>query len=345
MKRMCLFTSATLLLTGTAFAGHLSGGVNIESGLGTVLRSFGWAKYEIHPPAHDNSTNQITGKHMISYDGIGPGGLIAYQYISETRDYEQYIEGNGEPGACYRARVTANMSTGSNAWGSHQACVDPPPPPTGGHGSPEGGPGTVQPWCETPLVVDLDGDGLTLSGNEDPVLFDLTGDGEPELITWTAAGANDGFLAIDLNGNGRIDGGRELFGSQMLLPSSGAAGGSHGFRPLADYDAKGFGGNENFTVESDDAIFAHLRIWVDRDHDGRSAPDELVTLAAAGIHSIDYGYGLKDTRDAHGNVLWLEGRAWSDRGDIDIVDVIFLYATPRIDPAPGRREPIEPVAP
>ena len=336
MKRTSILTVAILGIAGPTLAqGYLSGGATLFAGAGSTLYSSGWTNYD--PPTFDNTANQINGSHRISWDGTNPQGLVAQQNIGPTRFYQADIGGNGSPGECYRARVIASMSTSgqSNGWGTEQRCVDPPPPPPpSGGGSPYG-------WCDTPLVIDLEGDGLSLSGPDDPVRFDLTGDGEAEFITWTMAGGNDGFLALDLNGNGLIDSGRELFGSQTVLPLTGAVGGSHGFRPLADYDSKGLGGNENSLIDADDPVFSELRVWVDRNHNGRSEPGELSSLPAAGIRTVDYGDGFTGRRDEHGNVLWLEGEAWSSRGELKIYDVIFLYATPDADPRPDIRPQIE----
>ncbi len=62
-----------------------------------------------------------------------------------------------------------------------------------------------------PLVIDLDGDGLELISRDQGVLFDIDGDGVLERVGWV--GPDDGFLAVDANNNGRIDGVSELFGT------------------------------------------------------------------------------------------------------------------------------------
>ena len=159
-----------------------------------------------------------------------------------------------------------------------------------------------------------------------------------ELVTWTEAGQNDGFLARRLgNGNVRIDDGRSASSAARPHAAGGPGEGATGFRPLAAYDSKQLASNENLFIDSEDQVFLELRVWIDRNHNGRSEPGELVTLPAAGIHSIEYGYGFLDSRDEHGNVIWLEGRAWSNRGAVKVYDVIFLDASPESLVAPAVR--------
>ncbi|HQO35523.1 MAG TPA: hypothetical protein PLG59_12720, partial [bacterium] len=58
-----------------------------------------------------------------------------------------------------------------------------------------------------PVVLDLDGDGIELTSAGNGVEFDITGDGTTE--TTAFATGDDAFLALDRNGNGQIDNGRE----------------------------------------------------------------------------------------------------------------------------------------
>ncbi|MFI0459118.1 MAG: hypothetical protein ACH254_16135 [Candidatus Thiodiazotropha endolucinida] len=63
-----------------------------------------------------------------------------------------------------------------------------------------------------PVVIDLDGDGIATDAIGQTQYFDLDSNGFAELTGW--AGSDDGLLARDLNGNGRIDNGGELFGDE-----------------------------------------------------------------------------------------------------------------------------------
>lgn len=67
----------------------------------------------------------------------------------------------------------------------------------------------------SPLIADLDGNDIALTGPEEGVSFDLNGDGLAEKVAWTKRGVRDGFLAMDRNNDGRISDGTELFGTAM----------------------------------------------------------------------------------------------------------------------------------
>ena len=85
-----------------------------------------------------------------------------------------------------------------------------------------------------PLTLDLDGDGIETTGinTAAPVMFDMAGTGVQQSVGWVAA--DDGFLVRDLNGNGLIDSGTELFGDATTLSNGTKA--ADGFAALADLD-------------------------------------------------------------------------------------------------------------
>lgn len=120
-------------------------------------------------------------------------------------------------------------------------------------------------------------------GQSDPLVLDLNGNGRFEVTTaaaghhfdLTAAGrrvqaatvtGGDGLLALDRNGNGQIDDGRELFGDQR--------GALHGFVELAKLD-----GNRDGFIDANDADFAKLGIYRDDNRNGLTDTGDLRTLA------------------------------------------------------------------
>ena len=144
----------------------------------------------------------------------------------------------------------------------------------------------------SPVVLDLDGDGVETSSVAVGTLFDHAADGFAERTAWV--GADDGLLVRDLNGNGKIDSGRELFGSETLLGNGSKA--ANGFDALTQLDA-----NADGVIDANDAAFAQLRIWKDIDGNGRTDAGELLTLAEAGVQSINLAYTNSSFIDPQGN--------------------------------------------
>jgi Ca2+-binding RTX toxin-like protein len=141
---------------------------------------------------------------------------------------------------------------------------------------------TARSWTrpKDPLVLDLDGDGIEATAIDfnAPVLFDHDADSIQAATGWIRP--DDGIVVLDLNGNGTVDTGRELFGDNTLLPSGQAA--ANGFEAIAQYDT-----NADGKINAADAIYTQLRIWQDANQDGTSQAGELKTLAELGIASIN----------------------------------------------------------
>ncbi|NBP83345.1 hypothetical protein EBU60_05730 [bacterium] len=107
--------------------------------------------------------------------------------------------------------------------------------------------------------------------------FDLDADGKLDRVGWVGAG--DGLLARDLDGDGQIDDGSELFGEATVLADGSRA--KDGFEALAALDS-----NRDGQVDAQDEAYATLRIWSDANADGKTDAGELKSLAELGITSI-----------------------------------------------------------
>ncbi|MDR0903429.1 MAG: hypothetical protein LBM59_02220 [Ruminococcus sp.] len=136
---------------------------------------------------------------------------------------------------------------------------------------------TAAQTVSSPLVIDLDGDGFETTGQAGGVYFDLDSNGFAEKTSWIGGG-NDGFVTLDLNENGIIDGGAELFGNYTKLSDDTLA--KDGFEALAEYDT-----NADGKIDSSDEVYDKLQVWVDNGN-GTTENSELHSLSDLGIVSI-----------------------------------------------------------
>jgi hypothetical protein len=127
-----------------------------------------------------------------------------------------------------------------------------------------------------PLVINFDGKAAELSNQRFD--FDLDSDGKSESLNGLRG--NSGFLAMDLNGDGHINDGSELFGARS----------GDGFGDLARLDSDG-----NNWLDEADAAFAALKVW----SGGANGKESLLSLKDRGVGALYLGstdtpFSLKD---------------------------------------------------
>ncbi|MBK1693752.1 hypothetical protein CKO09_03215 [Chromatium weissei] len=165
----------------------------------------------------------------------------------------------------------------------------------------------------TPIVIDLNGDGIhTIARTDSDATFDLLGNGTPITSGWLSA--NDGFLAIDSNHNGTIDGVSELFGGLKQ---------GDGFAKLSSFDSDG-----NGLVDEADENFASLSIWQDSNGNHLTDDGELLSLVAVGVTRLNTEFTELPFLDAQGNLLLERSSAtFSDGHTVEMTDVYFNVST------------------
>ena len=157
-----------------------------------------------------------------------------------------------------------------------------------------------------PLIINIDNKYAGLSDVK--FKFDLDNDGKQEDISF--AGEGSGFLALDKDGNGKIDNGSELFGT--------ASG--NGFADLAAYDDDG-----NYWIDENDAIYSKLKVWT-KDADGN---DRLLDLKEADVGAIYLGsasteFSLKDGSNSSLGAIRRTGIYLKESGDVGTIQHVDI---------------------
>jgi len=175
-------------------------------------------------------------------------------------------------------------------------------------GASEGTTSTYTVQLYSPLILDFTNVGRPLfsSLEESKVRFDLNGDGTTERTGWIGGYGGVGLLALDLNGNGQIDSGLELFGEGTRIVNNGRKA-RDGYAALAQYDS-----NRDGVIDAQDPIYGKLKVWFDKNKNGRTDAGELLSLGSSGVTKV----GLKHSkltdhgRFVNGNELRTTAKFW-----------------------------------
>lgn len=184
-------------------------------------------------------------------------------------------------------------------------------------------------WYNSPIILDIDGDGFDLTSYQNGVHFDISGRGYATKTSWTRNNSDDAWLVLDRNGNGRIDSGLEIFGD--ACEQSAGQTRRNGFLALAVFDTPAEGGNSDGKITRRDAVFKRLRLWQDRNKNGISEAEELSRLPALDVVAIflDYQESLRTDRHDNKFKFWSRVR---DRANARIgrkaFDVFLVISPP-----------------
>lgn len=126
------------------------------------------------------------------------------------------------------------------------------------------------------MVLDFTEAGFKDSKKRPYVYWDADSDGRAERCRWVSKG--QGLLAIDRDGDGAITDSAELFGSMHM----------DSFTAVRQIDSEG----DMLMTPADKVYYPRLRVWFDDNTDGRSTPDELKTLAEAGVVVLNLKPGV-----------------------------------------------------
>lgn len=162
-----------------------------------------------------------------------------------------------------------------------------------------------EPQKTDPLALDLASNGFHTRGLNDSISFDLDGDGQLERIS--APSGDDALLALDRNGNGRIDNGRELFGDQH--------GANNGFVELSKFDD-----NQDGRIDAQDAVFSRLSL-LRFDQFGQQHSQ---SLSDAGVSAIDLrAQNVKQALGAYDEIAQLGHFEFSDGRSGQAADLLL----------------------
>ncbi len=158
----------------------------------------------------------------------------------------------------------------------------------------------------SPLVLDLDRDGIEMTNVRDGITFDVdhTEDVDEAMIGWVEA--DDAWLAIDKNDDGQINDINELFGNTE----------TEGYRELAELDT-----NDDGVIDANDEQWGELLAWRDLNQDGISQENELFSMEDVGITSISLqtimtDYFLNGNWTAYESVITFADGSTSTMADV-----------------------------
>ncbi len=181
----------------------------------------------------------------------------------------------------------------------------------------------------TPIVLDLNGDGVQTLSIESGIQFDLYAIGEKLHTGWISS--TDGILVLDHNHDDIIQNGSELFGSTTMLASGEKA--KDGYTALRELDSNGDNG-----ITQADVQWVNLKVWVDKNSDGINQDDEMSALDSLNITKLDLNAEVTFAKN-NGNLIGLTSSYHTADGlDHAMADVWFITDKNQVAKATGLNE-------
>lgn len=244
---------------------------------------------------------------------VTESGLLAGAHLGGVGGLRDYLRSGG----------TVNYDDGETAIGDYLDefggfCApfnDPPPVPPRKPPVPDWALDAEEPFATapippSPLVIDIDGDGIELTTFDSiatTTFFDIDNDGFAEQTAWVDV--DDALLARDVNENGTIDSSAELFGGTS----------TDGFAVLTQLDSNG-----DLIIDQFDDAWDELLVWQDANGDAVSQSGELITLNTAGIKNIRLDLVAPSASTISGNLIsHTSVITWANNDTDAIVDAWF----------------------
>ncbi|HWX42479.1 MAG TPA: hypothetical protein VN345_15110, partial [Blastocatellia bacterium] len=135
-----------------------------------------------------------------AHPNCGPDGIPGSAAGQGSQGPSGYTQGApGDSGMAGPDNGQWNYTPPSNCGGGGMGCAN-----NCGSGETKTCDPTCDTCCDSPIIIDVAGNGFELTSAENGVSFDFTGSGNKLGVSWTAAGSDDAFLCLDRNGNGKI---------------------------------------------------------------------------------------------------------------------------------------------
>nr|WP_254082099.1 Ig-like domain-containing protein [Devosia sp. WQ 349K1] len=283
-----LFANASIVATGTGNGANSN--LQLESGrvVGSHRISNGIITFDDAPAAGNN--NQMNVAYNAAY------ALTSMAHVAAAVQYMQGVD-FGDAGAAIAFNATIGgvnhtfvfiQGTGGGT-NSSDVLVDLVGAAATQISVSDGLISVIGSTTADPVILDLDNNGYTFTTLGEGATFDLDADGQKDKLAWNSSA--DGILAYDLNGNGAIDDGSELF-----TPWFNGGNHANGSAALTTLDTNGDG-----VVDANDEAFDNLSIWQDLNGNGITDEGELKSLAYHGITSLSASTNaVNETIDGQG---------------------------------------------